>query len=83
VAESASRQILCTAFDKGCRHDFKLFKDSKVYLKEESKYLVDTGYQGIRKIHGNSEHPVKKMKKRPLTTADKAEPANIVRENND
>jgi hypothetical protein len=33
--------------------------------------LVDTGYQGIRKLHGNSEHPKKKTKKQPLTKADK------------
>jgi hypothetical protein len=67
VADRVSRKILCTAFDKGRNHDFKLFKDSKVYLKKESKCLVDTGYPGIRKIHGNSVHPRKKMKKQLLT----------------
>ncbi len=71
VAEKASRKILCTAFDKGRRHDCKLLKDSKVYLKDESKCLVDTGYQGIQKLHGNSEHPKKKTKKKPLTKEDK------------
>ncbi len=71
VADKTSRKILCTAFDKGRRHDFKLFKDSKVYLKQESKCLVDTGYQGIQKLHGNSEHPKKKTKKKPLTKEDK------------
>jgi hypothetical protein len=71
VADKASRKILCTAFDKGRRHDFQLFKDSKVYLKEESKCLVDTGYLGIQKIHGNSVYPKKKTKKTPLTKEDK------------
>jgi hypothetical protein len=71
VADKTSRRILCTAFDTGRRHDFKLFKDSKVYFKEEVKCLVDTGYQGIQKIHGNSEHPKKKSKKNPLTKEDK------------
>ncbi len=71
VADKASKRILCTAFDKGRRHDFKLFKQSKVYLKKESKCLVDTGYQGIQKIHSNSELPKKKNKKQPLTKEDK------------
>ena len=71
VADKESKRILCTAFDKGRRHDFKLFKQSKVYLKKESKCLVDTGYQGIQKIHSNSELPKKKSKKQPLTKEDK------------
>jgi hemerythrin len=71
VAHKTSRKILCTAFDKGRRHDFKLFKDSKVHFREESKCLVDTGYQGIQKIHPNSEYPKKKSKKKPLTKEDK------------
>jgi hypothetical protein len=71
VADKGSRKILCTAFAKGCRHDFNLFKASKVYLKEATKCLVDTGYQGIQKIHANSVHPKKKTKKQPLTKADR------------
>jgi IS5 family transposase len=71
VADKASRKIICTAFDKGFRHDFKLFKDSKVYLKKESICVVDSGYQGIQKRHQNSELPKKKSKKNPLTKADK------------
>ncbi len=33
--------------------------------------LTDTGYQGIQKIHVNSELPKKKTKKNPLTKEDK------------
>jgi hypothetical protein len=33
--------------------------------------LVDTGYQGIQKIHENSELPKKKSKKHCLTKEDK------------
>jgi hypothetical protein len=40
VADKASRKILCTDFDKGRKHDFKLFKDSKVCLKKETKYMA-------------------------------------------
>ena len=32
---------------------------------------VDTGYQGIAKIHKNSELPKKRSKKNPLTKDDK------------
>jgi hypothetical protein len=35
--------------------------------------LADTGYQGIRKIHPNSEPAKKKTKKNPLSKEDKKE----------
>ena len=33
----------------------------------------DSGYQGVEKIHGNSELPVKSSKKNPLTKKEKKE----------
>ena len=33
--------------------------------------ITDTGYQGIDKLHHNSEVPKKKTKKHPLTKEDK------------
>jgi hypothetical protein len=48
-----------------------LFKDSEVYFKRGTKCIVDTVYQGIQKLHSNSEHPKKKSKKNPLTKEDK------------
>jgi hypothetical protein len=33
--------------------------------------LTDTGYQGLQKIHPNSQQPKKKTKKNPLTKEDK------------
>ena len=33
--------------------------------------LTDTGYQGLQKIHSNSQLPKKKTKKIPLTKEDK------------
>lgn len=33
--------------------------------------LTDTGYQGLQKIHANSQLPKKKTKKSPLTKEDK------------
>jgi hypothetical protein len=35
--------------------------------------MVDTGYQGIDKIHNNSELPKKKSRKKSLTKAGKKE----------
>jgi hypothetical protein len=46
-------------------------------MRETSKCLVDTGYQGIQKIHNNSEHPKKKSKKHPLTKEDKKQNQHI------
>lgn len=33
--------------------------------------ITDTGYQGLKRIHNESELPRKKSKKRPLTKEDK------------
>jgi len=38
---------------------------------------VDTGYQGIAKIHANVEIPKKRSKKNPLTKEDKQQNRNI------
>jgi len=35
------------------------------------KVITDSGYQGLQKIHINSELPKKKSKKHPLTKEDK------------
>jgi hypothetical protein len=46
-----------------------LKKQSKYYSGKKKKHyldylknLTDTGYQGIKKIHSNSEHSIKKSK---------------------
>lgn len=65
--------MICTNFSNGKRHDFRLFKESGVRFLAETKVLTDTGYQGIRKIHANSDLPKKKTKKCPLTSKDKEE----------
>jgi transposase len=63
---------LCIAHDKGRRHDFRLFKKSKVRLHPEAKVLVDSGYQGLQKLHAQTDMPKKRSKKHPLSTIDKA-----------
>ena len=40
-------------------------------VKESTKTLADFGYQGIKKIHNNSQIPKQNTKKNPLTEQEK------------
>lgn len=71
MVDKKSHKIICTAFCNGKRHDFRLFKESKTHIHPDTDMLVNTGYQGIKKIHARSELPKKKTKKKPLTKEDK------------
>jgi transposase len=71
VIDEKAEKIICTTVGKGRRHDFYLFKNSKVSVKETVKILADSGYQGLKKLHAHSELPKKKTKKNPLTKEDK------------
>jgi hypothetical protein len=72
VVDRKSEQIICTNFSNGKRHDFRLFKESKVHVRPETQLDADTGYQGLAKIHPNSVTPKKKSRKKPLSKEDKA-----------
>ena len=63
--------MICTNFCNGKRHDFDLLKTSGVVCKPDTKLLVDSGYQGLQKIHANTDLPKKKTKNYPLTKDDK------------
>lgn len=71
MVDKKSHKIICTSFCNGKRHDFRLFKESKTHIHPVTDVLVDTGYQGIKKIHSRSALPKKKTKKKPLTKEDK------------
>jgi len=71
VVDKKKKQIICTAFANGKCHDFKLFKQSRVHAKPETKFDTDTGYLGIKKIHANSEHPIKGSKYHKLPQSEK------------
>lgn len=71
VVDKKSHQIICTSFANGKRHDFRLFKESNTRIHSEIRLITDTGYQGLQKIHQNSQMPKKKTKKNPLTKEDK------------
>jgi len=63
---------MCTDFAKGKTHDFKLFKNSKVHFKADTDAKTDSGYQGIKDIHGNSTTPFKRTKlHKKLTKAER------------
>jgi len=63
--------VICTNFTNGKRHDFRLFKESKVAFQAETKVLTDSGYQGLQKIHANSQLPKKKPRKQKLMKEEK------------
>lgn len=71
VVDKKSKRIVCTDFSEGKKHDFRLYKDSKVRMKEETEAITDTGYLGLKKMHSNTSMPKKKSKKNPLTIDDK------------
>lgn len=69
--DKRSKKIICTSFSNGKKHDFRLFKESKIHINSKIKVITDTGYQGLQKIHLNTAIPKKKSKKQPLSKADK------------
>jgi hypothetical protein len=79
VVDKATKEIICVKTSEGKRHDFKLFKDSKLPISENTKVETDSGYQGIKNVHKNSEHPKKKPRKGELTDEEKAENQHISR----
>ena len=67
-----SKKVIAVFFDCGKVHDFKIWKKSiGVRVVKHIKIQADSGYQGIDKLHKNSETPKKKSKKNPLSKEDK------------
>lgn len=64
-------RIICVQIDKGRKHDFRVFKESEVHIHPDIKAETDSGYQGIKKHHSNSELPYKHSKKKKLTREQK------------
>jgi DDE superfamily endonuclease len=71
VVDTKTKKIVATAFTNGKTHDFKLFKKSESHVHPDTKVLADSGYQGIKGEHGNSETPKKATKKQKLTSEEK------------
>ena len=62
---------------QGKKHDFKLFKDSKVRWTRDTQGIVDTGYTGIRKLQSTSLVPKKRRRNKSLTKEEKQLNRNI------
>lgn len=77
MVDKRSRRIICTDFSNGKKHDFKLFKDSKVHWVKGITGFVDSGYTGITKIHKSTKLPTKRSKKKKLTREEKKENRDI------
>ena len=71
IVDKETKKIICTHFANGKTHDFQLFKDADIELLSTIVILADSGYQGICKIHQNSEIPIKKSKNKELTAEEK------------
>ncbi|KJV54494.1 putative transposase, partial [Orientia tsutsugamushi str. Kato PP] len=39
-----THQVICTDFSNGKKHDFRLFKKSKILIHPKVKAITDTGY---------------------------------------
>jgi DDE superfamily endonuclease len=75
--DKKSSLIICTNFCNGKKHDFKLFKDSKVRWVKNTQGMVDSGYTGIKKLQSTSLLPTKRTKSRPLTKDERRTNRNI------
>ena len=70
---AATLEIIATAHAKGSCHDFKVFEQNVgSAIGKNVKILADSGYQGIARLHANSETPKKKPKGGELTKHEKA-----------
>jgi hypothetical protein len=69
VAKDGS--IICVQIDKGRKHDFRIFKESKVHIHPAISTETDSAYQGISKYHSNSVVPYKHSRKKKLTKEQK------------
>ncbi len=66
-----SKRIIDTRFAKGARHDFSLYKHSKIELPDKVECLGDSGYQGLAGIHQKARTPFKQPKGGELTKEQK------------
>ncbi len=66
-------QIICLAFADGKKHDFRLFKESRVHILPDTLLEADTGYPGLTDLHTNSSLPKKRSKKHKLTNQERRE----------
>jgi hypothetical protein len=66
-----TEEILATDSCIGSKHDFELFKQTRCGISQQTCALGDSGYQGLAKLHLNSQTPAKKSKLHPLSQEQK------------
>ena len=71
VVDKKTKRVICTSFSNGKKHDFRLFKESKVRWTKNRCGVTDSGYTGIHKLQSNTKLPKKSSKKKPLTIEEK------------
>lgn len=69
--DKKSSLIICTNFCNGKKHDFKMFKDSKVRWTRKIQGIVDSGYTGMKNFQSTSLLPQKRRKGKALTKDEK------------
>ena len=77
VVNKDTRQIICVYTTNGKTHDFKACKESKLPLSSKTIVATDSGYQGLQRLHLNTELPTKKSKTKPLTKEAKQANKNL------
>ena len=74
IVNCDNHKIICTAHAEGKKHDFKLYEDSiGCAVSSGIEALLDSGYQGIAKLHANNRIPHKKPRGGELTPEEKAD----------
>jgi hypothetical protein len=66
IIDRQTKQIICIDVGKGREHDFALYKPAKIVLHLQVQPLTDGGYQGIKEIHAQAQHPKGKPPKAQL-----------------
>ncbi len=81
IADAKTRRILCTAHAAGSCHDFKLYEASVgSAVSGRIRLKGDSAYQGLLRLHANSQTPAKKPRGGVLTEAEKAHNRRLSRE---
>ena len=81
IVNRSTKEIICTAHAEGKPHDFKLFEISiGSGISKGILAQADSGYQGILKLHSNSETPKKKPKGGELSAEEKDENKRLSRD---
>ena len=76
-------QILTVYTDVGSTHDFKMFKDSKIYKVQsiqKANSRLDSGFQGVKQYLPNSQIPIKNSKHHKLTNQEKQQNTKLAKQ---